>query len=231
LGLAQSTSDEEGPEEPSAEDAEFFRLFFGPVDEPSQETSLRAELDQAQGRIEELKQEAVWVKELQERVYILEAEAEDGEVLRLRIQELEHQLKIADHACEAMRQSSWEWQTKFQAEQAGRQDAERMAEDYRSQLSVWQKGYQLLQSQLDTSSQVIADLHADIQRLEPLKVWAGHPCSVCHKSMSGSVDRALAARIRRDLAHHRCLNNQGTGLAKMLLAGGILCGLSQLNKM
>lgn len=226
----QSISDWEEPEELSAEDAEFFRCLFGPVDEPAQATGLRTELDQARGHIEELKKEAGQVKALQERVYILEAEAEAALALRQHIRELEHQLKNAGQGQEGMRQSNLEWQTRFQSEQSARQDTERRAEDYQAQINWWQQEYQLPQSKLDACAPVIAGLRAEIQQLEPLKVWAGHPCSVCRKPMSGSVARDLAAEKMKNLAHKGCLSKKRPGVGEVLLAGGALWGLSQLGK-
>jgi hypothetical protein len=104
-----SISDAEEPEELSAADAEFFRCLFGPVDESAQASDLRAELDQAQSRIEELEEEVSQVQALQERVHTLEAEAKAGEALLQRIRELEHELKSADRTQGAMRQSNLEW--------------------------------------------------------------------------------------------------------------------------
>jgi hypothetical protein len=50
----QSITDREGPDELSAEDAEFFRCFFEPTDEATLSDALRIELGQARDRIEEL---------------------------------------------------------------------------------------------------------------------------------------------------------------------------------
>jgi DNA repair exonuclease SbcCD ATPase subunit len=225
-----SISDGEEPEELSAADAEFFRCLFGPVDEPAQTGDPRVELDQAQSRIEELEVETNQVQALQERVHTLEAEAKASVALHQRIRELEQQLKKADHTQEAMRQRNLEWQTKFQAEQSARQHAELRAGECQAQIGHWQEESQLLKSQLDASVQVIAGLRAEIQQLEPLKVWGGHPCSVCHKPMSGSVARNLAAEKMKDLAHRGCLRRQGPGVGEAILAGGALWGLSQLSK-
>jgi hypothetical protein len=214
----------------SAADAEFFRCLFGPVDEPAQASDLRAKLDQARNPIEELAEEVSQVQALQERVHTLEAEAEASVALHQRIRELEQQLKKADHTQEAMRQRNLEWQTRFQAEQSARRDAELRSGEYRDQINRWQQEYQLLQSQLDASAQETASLHAEIQRLGPLKVWSGHPCSVCHKPMSGSVARNLAAEKMTNLAHESCLTKPGLGVGEVLLAGGALWSLSKLSK-
>jgi DNA repair exonuclease SbcCD ATPase subunit len=200
------------------------------VDESAQPGDRRTELDQARSRIEELEKEAGQVQRLQERVHTLEAEAEAGEALNQRIRELEHQLNDADHAQAVLRQSNLKWQSKFQAEQSARQHAEQRAGECQAQINQWQQEYQLLQSKLVASYQVIAGLHAEIQRLEPLKVWAGHPCSVCHKPMTGSVARELATEKVKNLAHKGCLSMPGAGVGEVLLAGSALWGLSQLSK-
>jgi hypothetical protein len=129
-----------------------------------------------------------------------------------------------------MRQSNLEWQTKFQAEQSARQHAELRAGECQAQISRWQQEYQLLQSKLDASAQLIAGLRAEIQRIESLKVWAGHPCSVCHKPMSGSVARDLAAEQMKNIAHKGCLSKPGPGVGEVLLVGGVVYGLSLLSK-
>jgi hypothetical protein len=227
---AKPGSDGEGPEESADDVEEAWRDFFEAMEEPDTSEAMRAELDQGRSRIEELEKEAAQVEALQERVHTLEAEAEAGAALYERIRDLERQLNSADHAQQGMRQSHLELQARFHAEQSARRDAERRAEDHRSRSSEWQRQCKLLQSQLDSSTQVIADLHAEIQRLEPLKVWAGHPCSVCHKPMSGSVARYLASMKMKNVAHKGCLSRQGPGVGEVLLAGDALWGLSQLGK-
>jgi DNA repair exonuclease SbcCD ATPase subunit len=226
----QSITAREGQDELSAEDAEFFRCFFEPGDESAQSEAMRAELDEARDRIEELERETGKNQALQERVHTLEVEAEATVALRRRVQELEDQLKNAVHTQVDLRQSNAQWQTKFQEERSAREQAERQVRDHQDQASQWQQAYQIVNSQLEASAQVIDNLRIDLRKLEPLKAWAGHPCSVCHKPMSGSVDRALAARMTQDLAHKGCLEKRGAGLGKVLLAGGTLLGLSQLGK-
>jgi DNA repair exonuclease SbcCD ATPase subunit len=226
----EASSDGEEPEEVSAEDADLVRLFFGPVDEPDQDTSLRAELEQARGRIEELEAEAGKVQVLQERVHALEAEAEACIELRRRVRDLERQLKSAGDSETALRQTNAQWQTKFQEGRSAREQAERQVRDHQDQASQWQQAYQVINSKLEASTREITNLHAEIQKLEPLKAWTGHPCCVCGKSMTGSVSRELAAKLQKGIGHKRCLEARASGLGKVLLAGGALLCLSQLGK-
>jgi DNA repair exonuclease SbcCD ATPase subunit len=226
----QSITDREGPDELSAEDAEFFRCFFEPTDEATQSGDLRAQLDQARDRIEELEAEAGKVQVLQERVNTLRAEAAAGVALRRRVQELERDLELSSQTQTDLRQSSAQWQSKFQEERSAREQAERQARDCQEQASQWQQAYQIVSSKLEDSTQVIANLHAEIQKLEPLKAWAGHPCAVCGKPMTGSVSRELAANLQKGMGHKRCLEPRAFGLGKVLVTGGTLWGLSQLGK-
>jgi hypothetical protein len=48
--------------------------------------------------------------------------------------------------------------------------------------------------------------------------------------MSGSVSRDLAAEKMKNIAHKGCLTRPGAGVGEVLLAGGALWGLLQLNK-
>jgi predicted RNase H-like nuclease (RuvC/YqgF family) len=129
-----------------------------------------------------------------------------------------------------LRQSNAQWQSKFQAERSARQQAERRAEAYRTQINQLQQENQVLKSHLNASDKETDTLRADLRQLESLKAWAGHPFSVCHKLMSGSIDRTLAEQMMKDLAHKNCLKKQGSGIGKVLLAGGALLSLSQLGK-
>ena len=226
----QSITDREGQDGLSAEDAEFFRCFFEPADDATQSDALRTELDQARDRIDELEAEAGKVQVLQERVHTLEAEAAAGVALRRRVQELELDLERSSQTKADLRQSNAQWQGKFQDERAASQQAELQAKGYQAQVSQWQQAYQVVSSQLEASTREITNLHAEIQKLEPLKAWAGHPCSVCRKPMTGSVSRELAAELQKDLGHKGCLAKRGSGMGKVLLAGGALLGMSQLGK-
>jgi DNA repair exonuclease SbcCD ATPase subunit len=226
----QSITDREGQDELSAEDAEFFRCFFEPADEANLSDALRTELEQARGRIEELEAEAGKVQLPQERVLTLEAEVEACIELRRRLQDLEYELERTIQTQSDLRQANAQWQTKFQEERSAREQAELQAKGYQAQVSQWQQAYQVVSSQLEASTREITNLHAEIQKLEPLKAWAGHPCSVCRKPMTGSVSRELAAELQKDLGHKGCLAKRGSGMGKVLLAGGALLGMSQLGK-
>lgn len=121
--MDQSIIDREGQEELSTEDAEFFRCLFEPADDTTQTDSLRTELDQARDRIEELEAEAGKVQVLQEKVDILEAEAEACVELRRRLQELQA----------GLRQGNAQWQTKVHVERLAREQTERRVEEHRVQ--------------------------------------------------------------------------------------------------
>jgi chromosome segregation ATPase len=81
------------------------------------------------------------------------------------VQELERDLERSNQTQADLRQSNALWQGKFQAELSARQQAERRAEAYRAQINQRQQEYQLLQSKLDSSAQVIAGLRAELQQL------------------------------------------------------------------
>lgn len=230
----QPISGQEVPEGSTNEGFSYFFSRFRQVPEPTEADILRAELGQARSRIEELEQEAGDVQTLQNQVQALEAEVEAIGPLLGQVRQLEGELEQANRTQESLLQSIAQWQIKVHDDQSGRQadrqEAERQSGEYRSQINQWQQAYQTSKSQLDAASQVVANLRAELQQLEPLKAWVGHPCSVCHIPMTGSVDRALAAQLNKDLAHKACLEQQSSGLGKMLLAGGAILGLSQLGK-
>jgi DNA repair exonuclease SbcCD ATPase subunit len=222
----QSNSDRDEQRELSVEDADFFRCLLEPVNEPARSGDLRAELDRARDRIEELERKEGKVEVLQEQVNTLEAEAAACIELRRRVQELERSSQTqAD-----LLQNNALWQGKFQAERSARQQAELRAKEYKDQVSQWQQEYQVLKSHFDASAKETDTLRADLRQLEPLKAWAGHPCSVCRKPMTGSVSRELAAKLQKDIGHKGCLDKRGSGLGKMLVAGVGLYGLSQLRQ-
>jgi DNA repair exonuclease SbcCD ATPase subunit len=237
-GQVQPPNDPELPEESNDEnygDGGFLDYLFGPVKEPTESDRLRGELDRARRRIEELELKAGKVHALQIRVQGLEAENEVISPLIAEVRQLEGELEQANQSQAALRQDNFRWESNVQKEQSGRQADRQEAflqqvEELRIQISQWQQAHQTLQSQLDASAQVIAALHANLQQLEPLKAWSGHRCAVCHLPMSGSVSRELAADLQKGLAHHACLEQQGSGLGKMLLAAAAAYGLTQVVK-
>lgn len=225
------------PEESNDEsdgDGGFLDYLFGPVKEPTETDRLHGELGQARRRIAELELKTGEVQTLQNQVDTLEAENELISPLIAQVRQLEAELEQANQSQASLRQSIFRWQSGVQKEQSGRQadrqEADRQSEESRSQISHWQQAAQNLKSQLDASAQVIAVLHAELQQLEPLKAWSGHRCAVCHLPMSGSVSRELAAELQKGLAHHACLEQQGPGLGKILLAAAAVYGLSQVVK-
>jgi DNA repair exonuclease SbcCD ATPase subunit len=224
----QSITGREEQDELSAEDAEFFRCFFEPADETTLSDALRTELDEARDRIEELEAELKEAENLKARLKELEAQAESVDALQWKVWELERDLERSSQTQADLRQSNAQWQSKFQDERAARQQAELQAKGYQAQVSQWQQAYQVVSSQLEASAQVIANLRAELRQLEPLKAWAGHPCTVCGKPMTGSVSRELAAKLQKDMGHKGCLEKQDSGLGRMIVAGVGLYGLSQL---
>jgi DNA repair exonuclease SbcCD ATPase subunit len=192
--MDQSISDREGQKELSAEDAEFFWCFFEPADGPAQFEALRAELDEARGRIEELEGKVGKVQVLQEKVHTLKAEAEAGIELRRRVQELERELERSSQTQADLRQSNIQWQSRFQAERSARQQAEQRVEEARVHTRQLQQEYQLLQSKLDASSQVIENLRADHRQLVPSCINESNVFSKCRDAQhSWSTQRVLDA--------------------------------------
>lgn len=207
-------SDREEQEESSFESIECFQSLDEPVDKPAQSSDPLVQLNQAQCRIEELEEEAREAQNLRARLKELEAKAESLGGLKWKFWGLERDLERSSQTQADLRQSNIQWQSKFQAERSARQTAERRAQEYRDQISQWQQEIQVLKSHLDASGREMDILRAALRQLEPLKAWAGHPCSICHKPMSGSVDQELAARMMKDLAHKNCLEKQGSRWGK-----------------
>jgi DNA repair exonuclease SbcCD ATPase subunit len=226
----QSMFIREGLERLSAEDAEFFRCLFEPSEESAQYEALRTELDQARDRIAELEREAKETENIKARLKELEAQAESVGALRWKVWILEQDLNRSSQSQAELRQSNAPWQKRYREEQSAREQADRQARDYQQQASQWQQAYQVVNSKLEASTKVITNLRAELQNLEPLEVWAGHPCCICGKPMTGSVSRELAAKLQKGMGHKRCLESQTSGLGKVLVVGGTLWGLPRLGK-
>jgi DNA repair exonuclease SbcCD ATPase subunit len=167
------------------------------MENPYPTDAIRTQLDEARKRIEEL-----------------EAEVREAQVLKSQLKQVERSSQTQAE----LRQSSVRWHTKFQEERSAREQAERQARDYRNQASQWQKAYQVVSSKLEATTREATNLRGDLQKLEPLKVWAGHPCTVCGKPLTGSVSPKLAAKLQKGLGHKSCLEERGSGMGKMLLA-------------
>ena len=105
---------------------------------------------------------------------------------------------------------------KYESEQGARSKAEHQ----------W-RNWNTIAQQREQENQVLKKTLGD---LEPLRVWAGHPCKVCKKPMGGVVSRETAAELMQDLAHTDCLK-QDSGAGGALVAGlAGLYGLSRLRK-
>lgn len=171
------------------------------------------------------------VQALQERVSALQTEANAACQLRQRVKDLEGRLEFSAHTDAGLRQKSIQWREKFESEQVIGQKAE-------SQAAAARQDNLRLQGELEEWQQLAAKayegfqmVYAEAKALQPLKVWAGHPCVVCKQPMAGSVERETAFRLVKDLGHETCLEQQDSGLGGWLLAGGAaLYGLSLLNK-
>lgn len=201
--------------------------------EVEEAASLQMELDQAHARMELLESEANQAQALRERIEVLKPEAETTPRLRQRVRELENQLQHAAHTEAALRQEVVQSQRKYEGIQSGFQEAKRQAEARRKiEQGVWQQNQEQGQ-RIATMQQAIEALNYQLQRLAPLEVWSGHPCSVCNRPMSGVVARETAARVMKEFGHKDCLEQSNSRVGKLALAGAAigagLLGLSRAN--
>jgi DNA repair exonuclease SbcCD ATPase subunit len=226
----QVMSDREGQEELSDEAAEDFWGLFNPAAKPNRFEVLQEELSQARDRIKELERQVKEAEKLKARLKELEAQAQSVGALQWQVWGLEQDLKRSSHLQGELSQSNAQWEKKFREERSAREQIERQARRYREQASLWQEAHQVVNSKLEASVREASKLRAELQNLEPLRAWAGHPCCVCGKPMTGSVSRELAAKLQQGMRHKRCMQAQSSGLGKVLLAGSTLWGLSQLGK-
>ena len=146
------------------------------------------------------------------------AEAERrAEELGAKLKGLDAQLQRTNTAHASMSQSATQWQQKFKAEESAHAQAE-------YQWGLWCDNAR----QLEVENKALKETNAG---LEPLRVWAGHPCRVCKRPLSGVVSREDAAKHMEDFAHKECLKkDSGPGFGTFLAGGAALLALSQLNK-
>ena len=52
------------------------------------------------------------------------------------------------------------------------------------------------------------DLLKRVAELEPLIVWSGHPCAICHEPPSGIVARKTARKATKHFAHEECIERK-----------------------
>jgi hypothetical protein len=154
------------------------------------------------------------LRELSLRTQALESNASEAVRLRQVVADQRRQLQEAANDEAEWHQTATGWQKQFETEQANRVHAEQ-------QWAAW----------ANTAGQrgkESAELSQRIAQLEPLRVWDGHPCKACGKSMRGAVSREAAAKLMREFAHSKCIDqNSGSGFGLIAAAAG-LYGLSKL---
>ncbi|MBI4235869.1 MAG: hypothetical protein HY688_00745 [Chloroflexi bacterium] len=104
---------------------------------------------------------------------------------------------------------------------------ERQLEDEKVARVKAEQQWQLWADKAAEFEQANQGLTRIVMELEPLRAWAGHPCKVCKKPMSGVVDRELAAKLQEELAHVTCIKKGGTPWVPLAIGGAILYGLTR----
>lgn len=194
--------------------------------------SLQAALEEANDHWTVLEQEReqhlAEIERLQRRIQELEAEGQAMAELRSRASSLETELAKANRSAahwKAVGQDEYRNRENLKAQLAQEREA-RLRSERQAQIH-YDRAENLMQER-DQWRQEAQRVYAQLQVLEPLKVWQGHPCVVCKKPMHGAVSREDAARLLQDFGHRECLAKRGFGLGKALLAGGVLYGLFRL---
>ena len=174
--------------------------------------TLGEELELAQSRIEELEAKASQAQQLRDRLAAIEPEARAAGELRREVNELDHQIK---HTNATMAQEVHRWKGRFEKEGESRQTAEVLAAKRNSEMQQLrtenQRLTQEMQQMPDRISakvwEMLQPFKQELEELRLLKVWAGHPCTVCGKSTPGVPVREVAARPLREggYAHGDCL--------------------------
>jgi hypothetical protein len=162
-------------------------------------------------RAQRLEEDTKQTPALHTRVALLEAEAQEAARLRERVKELESHVQRAANSQAEMRQSATQWQQKYERERAARIKADRQ----------WELGCANAQQR----GQENQALKRTVAELEPLRVWAGHPCKVCKRPLSGVVSRENVVKAMKNFGHTDCLKKE-SGSGEALLAG--LAGLYAL---
>jgi len=145
--------------------------------------SLRQELAETLERTAVLEVEAADAQALRERVAALEPEAESAGEWQRKYHDLEDRL---GRTAGPMDQEVQDWQGKFAAEQKARLHAESQADQYGAEAARMKEANQELRSKLESLPNHLAQevwklvqpLNAELEELRPLKIWAGHSCSL-----------------------------------------------------
>ena len=145
--------------------------------------SLRKELTETLDRIAELEVEAAEVQALRERVAELEPESLSAAEWQRKHHDLEDQL---GHTAGQMDQEVRDWQGKFEAEQKARLHAESLADQYGAEAASLKEADQALRRRLESLPghlaqevwELVQPLNSELEELRPLKIWAGHSCSL-----------------------------------------------------
>lgn len=127
--------------------------------------------------------EAADAQALRERVAALEPEAESAGEWQRKYHDLEDRL---NRTAGPMDQEVQDWQGKFAAEQKARLHAESQADQYGAEAARMKEANQELRSKLESLPNHLAQevwklvqpLNAELEELRPLKIWAGHSCSL-----------------------------------------------------
>ena len=180
---------------------------------------LRIQAGRLEAMIDEFDEIAHENEDLRKQVAVMELEARESAQLRQRTRQLE-----ADRHLSQLARTNLQHQfndanllSKDQSKQIA--ILERQVTGAKSQNATFANENAQLMEQLQNCRQHIERQTTELKGVNPLKVWAGHPCAVCRRPMSGVASRELAASLLRDLGHPACLGKQNSDMGKWLLAG------------
>ena len=168
------------------------------------------------------------VKTLEDKVRVLEPEASKVITLRERIRELEGEIEHYEHTQVSFRQGYALMQQEKEAEKTARGSAESQRREAFEIIGTLRKTDQEQRQYLGLASRIIEKNELEAGELRPLKVWVGHPCTVCKKPHSGVVDRELAASLLENVGHKECNDLRASRIKKILVGAAAVYGVSKL---
>ena len=173
------------------------------------------ELESYSGRMKELATEASQAQMLQKRLVEVEPKAQAAAKLRREVEDLKSQLS---HSAAVMAKKLQQWQAKLEKEQEARSENEDLVSRRSMEIERLRAENQHLAQRLDNLPNQIAPklwgliqpLQQEVGELRLLKVWGGHPCTVCGKPTSGVPTRELAVKLLRDggYGHRECVKKR-----------------------
>ena len=177
--------------------------------------TLREELELARSGIEDLEAKAGQVQQLRDQLASIEPEARAAGELRQEVKKLDRQVR---HTNAAMAQEVHHWKGMFAQEEESRQEAGSLAAKRSSEIDGLKAENQRLSQEIQEipgriSAQVwemLQPFKQELEELRLLKVWVGHPCTVCGKPTPGTPPREVAAKMLRDsgYGHGDCLKKR-----------------------